>query len=84
VTGRRLSADTVIRPGMVGPLKPQLLLKRNQSVVIQIEKLGLLVTAVGKTMQEGRVGEYIKVRNIDSQRVILARVNENGTVEPVL
>ncbi|MHC4087226.1 MAG: flagella basal body P-ring formation protein FlgA [Planctomycetota bacterium] len=35
-------------------------------------------------MQEGRTGEYIKVRNLNSQRIILARVKEDGTVEPVL
>jgi flagella basal body P-ring formation protein FlgA len=34
-------------------------------------------------MQEGRAGEYIKVRNLDSQRMILAKVNEDGTVEPI-
>ncbi len=34
-------------------------------------------------MQEGRAGEYIKVRNVDSRRVISAKVNKDGTVEPV-
>jgi flagella basal body P-ring formation protein FlgA len=41
------------------------------------------VTATGKAMEKGRLGECIKVKNIDSQRVILAKVNEDGTVEPV-
>jgi flagella basal body P-ring formation protein FlgA len=34
-------------------------------------------------MQDGRAGDYIKIRNVDSQRIIIASVNENGTVEPV-
>ena len=79
----RLPANTVIRPNMVGPVKPQVLLKRNQNVVIRIDRVGLLVTAIGRTMQDGRAGEYIKVRNVDSRRIVLARVNEDGTVEPV-
>ena len=83
IAKHRLPANTVIRPNMVGPVKPQVLLKRNQNVVIRIDRLGLLVTAIGKTMQDGRAGEYIKVRNVDSQRIILAKVNEDGTVEPV-
>jgi flagella basal body P-ring formation protein FlgA len=84
VARRRLPANTVIRPELVGPVRPEVVLKRNQNVVIQVERPGLMVTAIGKTMQDGRVGEYIKVRNVDSQRIILARVNEDGTVEPVL
>jgi flagella basal body P-ring formation protein FlgA len=63
--------------------KPQVILERNQSVIIRIDKPGLVVTAMGKSMQQGRLGELIKVKNIDSQRVILAKVNEDGTVEPV-
>jgi flagella basal body P-ring formation protein FlgA len=59
------------------------MLERNQTVIIRIDKPGLAVTAMGKSMQQGKLGELIKVKNIDSQRVILARVNEDGTVEPV-
>ena len=83
VAKRSLPAKTVIRPGMIGPARPQVLVKRHQNVVIKINIFGLLVTANGKTLQEGRLGEYIKVQNADSQRVILARVNEDGSVEPV-
>jgi len=57
---------------------------RNESVVIRVEMPGLVVTAMGKTMQDGHTGEHIKVRNLDSQRIILCRVNEDGTVEPIL
>ncbi|MHC4359753.1 MAG: flagellar basal body P-ring formation chaperone FlgA, partial [Planctomycetota bacterium] len=65
VAKRRLPANTVISTNMVGPVKPHILLKRNQNVVIKVDRLGLLITAIGKTMQDGRVGEYIKVRNVD-------------------
>jgi flagella basal body P-ring formation protein FlgA len=84
VTRRRLPANTMIHANMVGSVKPAIVVKRNSNVTIQLEKLGLIVTAIGKAIQDGRVGEYIKVRNVDSQRIILAKVNEDGTVEPVL
>ena len=64
--------------------KPPVVIERNQTVVIRIDRAGLVVTAMGKAMQQGKLGENIKVRNVDSQRVILAKVNEDGTVEPVL
>jgi flagella basal body P-ring formation protein FlgA len=83
VTRCLIDANTVIQPGMISSVKPQVLLKRHKTVLIRFEKPGLLVTAVGKTMQKGSLGEYIKVRNIDSQRIILAKVKEDGTVEPV-
>jgi flagella basal body P-ring formation protein FlgA len=37
---------------------------------------------MGIAMQDGRAGDYIKVRNTDSQRIILAKIKEDGTVEP--
>jgi flagella basal body P-ring formation protein FlgA len=84
VARRQLAKGAVIQSAMVRSAKPQLVLKRNETVLIRIEMPGLLVTAMGKAMQDGRIGEYIKVRNIDSKRIILARVNKDATVEPVI
>lgn len=83
IAKRQLRPDTVIRPEMVGYPEPPVVLKRNQNVVIKIDTLGLLVTANGKAVQEGKVGECIRVQNVDSRRIIMAKVNEDGTVEPV-
>jgi flagella basal body P-ring formation protein FlgA len=84
VARRRLPANTVIGPDMLDSAKTAVRIGRNESVVIRVEMPGLVVTAMGKTMQDGHVGEHIKVRNLDSQRMILCRVNEDGTVEPIL
>ncbi|UCF14265.1 MAG: flagellar basal body P-ring formation protein FlgA, partial [Phycisphaerales bacterium] len=83
VAKRAIAANTVLRRTLVGPVEPPVALKRNQNVLIRIETLGLLVTAAGKTLQEGRTGECIRVRNIDSQRIIMAKIKNDGTVEPV-
>ena len=83
IARRRLPANTAILPNMAAAAKPPIVVGRNQTIVIQFEIPGLMVTAIGKTMQPGRAGEYIKVRNVDSHRVIVAKVNENGTVEPI-
>ena len=83
VTKRAVPANTVLEPHMVAPVKAAVVIERNQNVVIRIERPLLVVTAVGKALNDGRVGEYIKVRNVNSQRIILVKVNEDGTVEPV-
>lgn len=84
VSKRQIPANTMLQSNMVGPVKPPIVVKRNKQVVIRIDRPAFSITAIGKAMQEGRAGEYIKVRNVDSQRIILARVNEDGSVEPVL
>ena len=84
VARRHLPVNTVLSSGMTGPAAPAIVVKRNQNVIIRIESGGLAVTAIGSVMEEGCAGEYVKVKNVDSQRIILARVNEDGTVEPVL
>jgi len=85
VAKRRLPANTVIRSNMAGPAKPAVLIKRNENVVIKIDKQEFYITAMGKAMQDGRAGEYIKVRVqiSDIPRTIIAKVNEDGTLEPV-
>ena len=42
------------------------------------------MTAMGIALQEARAGDYVKVRNADSSRVVLCKVNTDGTVEPML
>ena len=84
VTKHRLPANTTLRPHMVGPSESPILVARNQTVAIKVERPGLLITAVGKAMDDGKAGDYIKVRNVDSQRIILAKINADGSVEPAL
>lgn len=83
VAKRRLAAKTVIGHDMLVPPKSPVVVKRNQNVVIRVERPGLSITAAGKAMQDARAGECIKVRNLDSQRIITAKANEDGSVEPV-
>jgi flagella basal body P-ring formation protein FlgA len=82
IAKRPLPAGTVLVSNMLKSLESPVILKRNQNVVIRIETPGFLVTAMGIALQDGRAGDYIKVRNMDSQRIILARIKKDGTVEP--
>ncbi len=84
IAKRPLAANAILQPYMVESHTSSTIIKRNQSVVIRIELPGLLITATGMTLEDGRAGEHIRVRNADSQRIILARVCEDGSVEPAL
>jgi flagella basal body P-ring formation protein FlgA len=84
VTLRPVAADAEIRDEMVGPPESEVVIQRNETVVIRVEMPGLLVTAVGVSLQKAHAGEYVKVRNTDSNRIIVCKVNADGTVQPVL
>jgi flagella basal body P-ring formation protein FlgA len=83
---RPIKADSLVTAGMVGPVQREVLVKRNRHVAVIYERPGLSVTAVGKAMEDGKAGDYIKVRMQikDSPRIIYAKVKENGTVEPLM
>jgi flagella basal body P-ring formation protein FlgA len=81
---RTLPKNTELRMEMLGAAQMPVAVRRNEAVVIRIEQPGLTVTAIGVALQEGRVGEYVKVRNTDSSRVIVCKVNADGTVGPML
>ncbi len=84
IAKHRLPASTTLRPHMVGPSESPTVITRNQTVAIKVERPGLVITAMGKAMDDGKAGEYIKVRNVDSQRIILVKINTDGSVEPAL
>jgi flagella basal body P-ring formation protein FlgA len=84
VATRALPAKMEIRDDMIHSARSDVIVRRNRTVVIRIERPGFTVTAVGTALQEARTGETLKVRNEDSRRVIVCTVNPDGTVAPVL
>ncbi len=67
-----LSADSVELPPLV---------KRGDLVVIVAESNGLKITTRGQVKKKGRLGEQIPVVNLDSNKVIYARVLDANTVK---
>ncbi|KPK45168.1 MAG: hypothetical protein AMJ65_00745 [Phycisphaerae bacterium SG8_4] len=84
VAKRPLPANMAIRPQMAGPVRAPIIVRRNQTVLIRIESPGFLITAAGTALQDGKAGEHVRVRNVDSRRVIIAKINADASVEPVL
>lgn len=83
IASRPLAAGTVVKAALVSVVKPALVVKRGQNVVMRIQGVGFSVSAVGQALQDGRAGDLIKVRNVDTARIISARIVFDGTVEPV-
>jgi flagella basal body P-ring formation protein FlgA len=81
---RAVPAGMEVGEEMAGSAQSSVVIRRNETVVIRIQRPGFLVSAVGQALQEARAGEYIKVRNSDSRRIIMCKVSDDGTVEPVL
>ena len=67
-----LSADSVELPPLV---------KRGDLVVIVAESKGLKIMTRGQVKKKGRMGEQIPVVNLDSNKVIYARVIDANTVK---
>jgi len=82
VTEYSIRKGSSIEPHMVARPKPELVIDRNDIITVKIEYPGLLITATAKALQKGRVGDLIRVRNIDSQRIFVAKVKQDGTVTP--
>lgn len=82
VIGKRLKRS--VRLGQ--PLARKLVefppvIKRGDRVVIKAHSKGLLLTAAGKALEDGRTGETILVVNSNSGKEVLCRVVAPGQVE---
>ena len=83
IAARLIESGAVLRPGMIAPAQLEIVIRRNQPVVMQVRGPGFVVTAKGEALGPGRPGDFIKVRNVDSKRIVVAKVAFDGTVEPV-
>jgi len=76
-TRRAVDSGTVLRPDL---LEFPPLVKRGDRVRIIAESSGLRISAFGQAKQKGAQGEMIPVVNLDSNKVIHARVVDSQTV----
>lgn len=84
VLKRPIKAGAQIRQADLDLPTKKAVVKRNELVMVKIERPGVVVSSQGKALSDGCIGEVIKVRNIESNRIILCKVKDDGTVEPLL
>lgn len=68
---RTIAAD---RPVRVGELASPTIVEQGTSVNMRYHSPSMQITAMGEALQDGGIGDYIRVRNHDSNKVIRARV----------
>lgn len=64
-------------------LAEPLLIKRNQEVEILAKGKNFIVKTKGIALQNGRMNEFIKVKNLSSQKIIQGKVIAEGVVEVI-
>ena len=77
-TRRAIGSRTPLRADLI-ELPP--LVKRGDLVVIIAETSGLKITTLGQVKKRGRLGERIPVVNMDSKKILYARVIDSNTVK---
>jgi flagella basal body P-ring formation protein FlgA len=82
ITRSTLKPGDIISDRMLEKPEAVTIVKRNQIVVIAIETPMLSITAMGQALQDGACGEYIRVKNTNSNRLLLAKVNPDASVTP--
>lgn len=75
---RTLSAGRVVTGNLIGP---PTLVERNTPVTITFRQSGLKILGKGKALEDGGLGELVRVMNIESKRVIEAEVTGAGEVD---
>ena len=81
---RTIPAGTMIHPGMVRDIEMPLLIRRGQSVVMQVEGPGFIISAIAEALQDGKHADIIRVRNVDSGQIVRVEVMADRTVRPFL
>ncbi|MGV3345490.1 flagellar basal body P-ring formation chaperone FlgA [Enterobacteriaceae bacterium LUAb1] len=61
-------------------LDQPIMVGRGQRVLMIAEQNGVEARSIGEALKKGRRGEVIKVRNLDSQRIVSAVIESDGVV----
>lgn len=73
-----------MQPINVTQLDQPIMVERGQRVVMIAEQDGIEARSLGEAMKKGRRGDVIKVKNLDSQRVVSAVVDNDGVVRMLM
>ena len=78
-TGQSAAGEPAAHPVENGTVR-EMLVKAGEPVVIEVVSGGIRVEAWGRARQSGSLGDMIRVENVDSRKIIYARVVAAGVV----
>jgi len=73
-----LYAGRPIRPGDIGP---PAIVERNDLVMLNFRRGGLLISTEGRSLGRGSEGEIIRAMNLASRTTISGRIGADGSIE---
>lgn len=71
------SGDILMESMLLQPI----IMRRGAAVTLQVRQGEMLVSVAGEALQDGSVGQRIRVKNLLSKRIVTAKVIDEATVE---
>jgi flagella basal body P-ring formation protein FlgA len=75
---------TVLRPAMLKAPKVETVVRKGQTIVMRLDRAGFSIVALAEAQQDGKPGDIVRVMNVDTKRLVNAKVGADGSVEPIL
>lgn len=69
------------RPILVDDIGPPAVVTRNQIVALRFETPGLVITAEGRSLERGGVGDRVRVMNLTSRATLFGLIQPDGSVK---
>jgi len=69
------------RPIRAEDIGPPALVERNALVLLRYERGALVITAEGRALDRGALGDRIRVTNLSSRQTVVGRIAADGAVE---
>lgn len=69
------------KPILFSDVTAPTLIKKNDKVNIQYNKNGISIETIGVALEDAGIGDMLKVKNIDSNKVVVAKAKFAGIVE---
>lgn len=67
-------------PILLRDLKDPVIVEQGKQVKLLVKNNALVITAIGIPLQSGSVGDYIKVKNVDSGVIVSGTILKDGSV----
>ncbi len=84
VVGRRIRTPVnATAPVRARQLEPRYLVEKNKLVTIAVSVNGLYVEMSGKALEDGQIGEFVKVENLSSGKTITGKVTGQRKISPL-
>ncbi len=69
------------KPILLRDVGSMTMIKRNDTVTMEFKQGGMTLQTIGRAMDDGGIGDTIKVMNEQSKKIVTGRINKQGAVD---